>query len=197
MFRLLLALALTIPLVACDSKNSPPPGSGSGPGPGAGSAKRTPLIHKDHAYFGRYEGLSFQNACTGDVGCYRGGCGSEVCSAEQGVNSTCEVLSVQIPASAGCGCLDGQCLWFSTDGSTLPAAPDAPVNPPPPDGPACGNKTCATGEKCIEYFGVAGPAGPRFQECGIPCHPQKGGCPEGMTCTTIADGPGPVCRRKA
>lgn len=207
MSRLALALALSTALLACDSntKNSPP---GSKTGPGAGSVQRTPLIHKDHALFGRYEGIAQANACNFDTDCFKGGCGGEVCSAEQGVNTTCEALTVKIPASAGCGCLGNQCTWFTTDGSTLPSAPAAPndgtggggdpppVNPPP-DGATCGNKTCDSGEKCIEYYGVAGPRGPKFHECGIPCHPQKHNCPEGMTCTTIADGPGPVCRRKA
>ncbi len=59
-------------------------------------------------------------------------------------------------------------------------------------GPVCGDKTCAADEQCISYFGIAGPAGPKFQECGIPC--QDGRCPEGKKCQTIADGPGPVCR---
>jgi hypothetical protein len=84
-------------------------------------------------------------------------------------------------------------------------------NPPPveagtatatagPDGPgnlvACGAKTCGAGEECISYYGIAGPRGPEFHECGIRC--TKGapndGCADGKHCTTIADGPGPVCR---
>jgi eight-cysteine-cluster-containing protein len=205
MFRLALVLALSTALLGCDSntKNSPP---GSKTGPDAGSVQRTPLINKNHEFYGRYEGISSQNSCSFDTDCFKGGCGQEVCSAEQGVNTTCEVLSVRIPASAGCGCMNNQCTWFTTDGSTLPSAPSTPPDggngglepaKPPPNGTSCGNKTCATGEKCIEYYGVAGPSGPRFHECGIPCHPQKHNCPEGMTCTTIADGPGPVCRRKA
>ena len=80
-------------------------------------------------------------------------------------------------------------------GQTPPVEGDgkAPAVDPGPGGPACGNKTCAADEQCISYYGVAGPAGPKFQECGIPC--QKGGeCPAGKKCQTIADGPGPVCR---
>ena len=68
----------------------------------------------------------------------------------------------------------------------------APPADPGPGGPACGDKTCAADEQCISYYGIAGPAGPKFQECGIPC--QKGECPAGKVCQTIADGPGPVCR---
>lgn len=207
MLRLVLALALSIPLLGCDAKNNPPgsqSGPGGGGGGGGGGAQRTALIHKDHVLYNRFEGIGNANACQFDTNCFRGGCSQEVCSAEQGVNTTCDALTVQIPASASCGCVANQCTWFSTDGSTLPPATAGsggsgggdPVKPPP-DGAMCGNKTCDSGEKCIEYYGIAGPAGPKFRECGIPCHPQKGNCPEGMTCTTIADGPGPVCRRKA
>jgi hypothetical protein len=81
-----------------------------------------------------------------------------------------------------------------------PGPPPTDPGPPPADpgtvGPACGDKTCAAGEQCISYYGIAGPSGPKFQECGIPCNPRgaNGGCPAGKRCQTIADGPGPVCR---
>ena len=77
-----------------------------------------------------------------------------------------------------------------------PADPVTPPADPGAAGPACGDKTCAAGEQCISYYGIAGPRGPKFQECGIPCDPKQadGGCPEGKRCQTIADGPGPVCR---
>lgn len=196
MLRLAFALVVATSLLGCDSSKNNPPGSKSGPGAGS---SRTPLIHKNHALYARYEGLSQQNACQVDTDCHKGGCSREVCSAEPAVNTTCEVLEVKIPESAGCGCLDNQCLWFTADGNVLPSGGGAnePATPPPPDGASCGNKTCESGEKCIEYYGVAGPAGPHFHECGIPCNPQKSNCPEGMTCTTIADGPGPVCRRRS
>ena len=87
---------------------------------------------------------------------------------------------------------------------STPSTPSTPGDPPPtdpppanpPGGPACGEKTCAADEECISYYGVAGPAGPKFQECGIRCKPDSGsgGCPAGKSCTTIADGPGSVCR---
>ena len=76
--------------------------------------------------------------------------------------------------------------------SSTPADPGTPPADPGAAGPACGDKTCAAGEQCISYYGIAGPRGPKFQECGIPC--PKGDCPEGKRCQTIADGPGPVCR---
>ena len=82
-----------------------------------------------------------------------------------------------------------------TPNTTPPADSGAPADPSGggATGPACGDKTCAADEQCIEYYGVAGPSGPKFKECGIPC-PSGKGCPSGKTCQTIADGPGPVCR---
>jgi hypothetical protein len=45
----------------------------------------------------------------------------------------------------------------------------------------------------VTYYGVAGPRGPEFKTCEMPCG--KGDkCPAGTKCTTIADGPGQVCR---
>ena len=92
----------------------------------------------------------------------------------------------------------------TTPPPATPATPATPETPAPGDpapanpgtGAVCGNKTCAADEECISYYGVAGPAGPKFQECGIRCKAGSGngGCPAGKTCTTISDGPGPVCR---
>ena len=81
-----------------------------------------------------------------------------------------------------------------TPANDTPPGDPSPANPG--TGASCGDKTCGADEECIAYYGVAGPAGPKFQECGIRCKPGSGtgGCPDGKTCTTIADGPGPVCR---
>jgi hypothetical protein len=49
------------------------------------------------------------------------------------------------------------------------------------------------GLACVEYFGIAGPRGPKFTSCEIRCG-ADGKCPDGQKCTTIADGPGQVCR---
>lgn len=80
-------------------------------------------------------------------------------------------------------------------------------NPPPDTAPSddgaddaasdetCGGKgPCTDGKQCIEYFGFAGPSGPKFYSCEIPCADDKNACPEGQQCITIADGPGQVCR---
>ncbi|MGM0577918.1 MAG: hypothetical protein ACQEXJ_19485 [Myxococcota bacterium] len=46
---------------------------------------------------------------------------------------------------------------------------------------------------CVEYYGIAGPSGPTFASCEIPCV-DNADCPTGQSCGTIADGPGDVCR---
>jgi len=56
----------------------------------------------------------------------------------------------------------------------------------------CGaGDACAQGE-CVTYYGIAGPRGPQFKTCEIKCDKGKA-CPSGMTCSTVADGPGQVC----
>ena len=211
--------------LGCDSSSSSsqppkgkplPAGQGSGSskpvggeaggeaGGGAPTATRTPMVAAEHPLYARMEGEGLNNNCTADTECFRGGCGAEICSADASANSTCDVIDASIPASAGCGCVSGHCIWYTTDGATLPMgqAGDSGDEPPKdkdkdkdkePASVTCGEKTCAAGETCIEYYGIAGPNGPRFQSCGIPCGPKRR-CPEGKSCVTIADGPGDVCQ---
>lgn len=60
----------------------------------------------------------------------------------------------------------------------------------------CGGKTCSADQKCVSYYGIAGPRGPQFHDCVIPCKrgTANDGCPSGKSCRTIADGPGDVCQ---
>jgi hypothetical protein len=61
-------------------------------------------------------------------------------------------------------------------------------------GEDCGaDDHCAIGLECVHYFGIAGPSGPEFRTCEVRCDKQQA-CPDGLTCSTIADGPGAVCR---
>ena len=53
---------------------------------------------------------------------------------------------------------------------------------------------CADGLECIEYYGIAGPSGPKFTSCETSCAEDPAKCPDGTACQTIADGPGQVCR---
>jgi hypothetical protein len=64
----------------------------------------------------------------------------------------------------------------------------------PGQGQACAEGKCAAGLSCVEYYGIAGPRGPKFSSCEIRCG-GGGKCPGGQTCVTIADGPGQVCRK--
>lgn len=88
-----------------------------------------------------------------------------------------------------------------------PPAPEPAPEPavPAPAEPAVGaqGEPCADGGGCaaepagllcVEYYGIAGPRGPKFTSCEIPCAQKGATCPEGQSCVTIADGPGQVCR---
>lgn len=57
----------------------------------------------------------------------------------------------------------------------------------PADGP------CSEGLTAVEFYGVAGEAGPLFCVCTIPCKDDPNVCPETTTCTATGDGPGTVC----
>lgn len=77
---------------------------------------------------------------------------------------------------------------------SAPAA--APPTPRPTasakQGEPCPDGVCESGTTCMAYYGIAGPNGPEFKTCEIPC--AKHACPTGQLCVTIADGPGRVCR---
>ena len=77
--------------------------------------------------------------------------------------------------------------------STDPVATDTN----PGMGEKCGEAdACAKGFECVSYYGIAGARGPQFKTCEIRCEMQnkESVCPKGTQCTTIADGPGQVCR---
>lgn len=194
-------LAALVPAApACKSSEPVQPADGNGE-PQTGRVRLVPMGHE---LYSRLEGTTFPNDCSADAGCFRGGCSGEICTAKNDVMGTCDVLPVQIPASARCGCVESECVWWSDGSAQLIETREG--EPPgesqgesqgeshggEPSGAACGETTCAPGEQCIEYYGVAGPRGPKFQTCGIPC--KSGKCPDGKKCVTIADGPGPVCQ---
>lgn len=163
------------------------------------AAARTPLVDQENPHYERLEGKGFDNACGSDANCFEGGCSGEVCSASKEVTTTCEVVPVQLPGDASCGCVDGQCQWWSPSGAKMTGGTPSTTPPPANDGTAaqagklmrCGKETCKPGQVCKEYYGIAGPSGPKFQSCEWTC---KGGCPKGTKCVTVADGPGEVCR---
>jgi hypothetical protein len=131
-----------------------------------------------------------------------GGCSNEGCSAEEGGSSTCE--ADDWPGQGGaCGCVDKQCIWYRDEAAEPPGEPTPAPEPTPPGPPqplqgqglpcdAAGK--CGGGLTCLSYFGIAGPQGPTFTSCEIPCMNAPESCPQGQQCITIADGPGQVCR---
>ncbi len=65
----------------------------------------------------------------------------------------------------------------------------------PTYGEDCGvDDHCAIGLECVHYYGFAGASGPEFRTCEVRCDDKAQACPDGLTCATIADGPGAVCR---
>jgi eight-cysteine-cluster-containing protein len=191
MRNFLLVLGL-LTLAACPKKSeqpadrpdAPPPPSDPPPSqPPPPAEDRAPAVAKDHPLYDRVEGTSFENACEGDGNCVASGCSGEICSAEQ-ANSTCEFPEGGFPKGDACGCVSGQCIWYTRG---APAAG-------PKQGEPCPEGKCGAGLTCVAYYGVAGPKGPKLSSCEIPCADQKTPCPEGQTCVTIADGPGRVCR---
>ena len=64
----------------------------------------------------------------------------------------------------------------------------------PAQGESCSEGKCGKGLTCITYFGIAGPSGPAFTSCEIPCRNPTDHCPKGQKCVTIPDGPGLVCQ---
>lgn len=51
---------------------------------------------------------------------------------------------------------------------------------------------CPSPMQCKSYYGIAGPQIPAFQSCEISCK-INADCPNSLTCSFIADGPGQVC----
>jgi eight-cysteine-cluster-containing protein len=181
----ILALAA---VVACScTSSSKPPAVDPVPQPVTGGT-RTPLLSKDDP---RFEGPTFKNACGADGDCHVGGCSGEVCTAEEGVITTCVVHADQ-PRGASCGCVAGSCVWYTPAEA---APPPGPAGGGAAQGEPCPEGKCSEGLTCLTYYGIAGPSGPAFTSCEIPC--LKGAsCPSGQECITIADGPGQVCRPK-
>jgi eight-cysteine-cluster-containing protein len=193
-----------------DDDGAPPPDGPDRPAPSPTtgepampSGDRTAVVDEDHPLYGRFESSAKPGECKADTDCHVGGCSSEVCSAQEGVVTTCEVLPVRLPPGSACGCVDDTCRWWHPEGAALIDETVSTERPQPKTGEApdsrlvtCDGKTCKPGQECISYYGIAGPQGPRFQSCEWRCVRGKAnsGCPAGTSCVNIADGPGLVCR---
>jgi eight-cysteine-cluster-containing protein len=176
-------LALLALLLAC----SQPANRNHGTSDPVQSAAREAAVAKDSPHYAVFEGPTFKNACAGDGDCKIGGCSGEVCTAEEGVNTTCQVYEDQ-PRDATCGCVSGECIWYRAAGAPTAALPG--------QGEKCPEGKCAEGLTCVSFYGIAGARGPKFTSCEIPCADPSVRCPAGQQCITIADGPGRVCRKK-
>lgn len=73
-----------------------------------GPAADCPAVDPNDSYYGRFEGISFDNTCTTSADCVVGGCSGEVCAAE-GAFTTCELLPY-LPGG-DCGCVNNTCVW--------------------------------------------------------------------------------------
>ena len=102
-------------LLACPKKSEQPPDRPDvpPPPPPPAATDRVPAVAQDHPLHARVEGTSFENDCTEDSQCVKGGCSAEVCSAEE-VTTTCEFPEGGFPKGDDCGCVSGQCIWYTS-----------------------------------------------------------------------------------
>lgn len=180
-------LLLSVVLVfssACPGRGG---GGGVAPPPPPPTATRTPAVSPSSPLYDRVEGAGFANDCASDAACFRAGCSSEVCSAAGDVVTTCEVQAWPQGDGASCGCVAGQCVWYREVGAVEDKQGGVQGTP-------CLEGQCDPGLTCVKYYGIAGPRGPQFTSCEVPCEAPDAVCPPGQACITIADGPGRVCR---
>ena len=90
--------------------------------PPAPEAGRSPAIAPSNPLYSRVEGTTKAGECQDDSACLTGGCSAEVCSSEQ-VQTTCEAREWPTKG-ASCGCVSGQCVWYTGD---EPGAPQSTI----------------------------------------------------------------------
>lgn len=60
--------------------------------------------------------VSLQPECSSDSDCFIGGCSGQLCTAKEGVMSTCEYRAEYgCVKLTSCGCVDRQCGWRQND----------------------------------------------------------------------------------
>ena len=77
-----------------------------------------------------------------------------------------------------------------SNGGTAERLVESPAFDPSKIGVNCaeGQPACAPPTLCVTHYGYAGPSGPAFASCEIPCAGQKP-CPGGTKCIIIGDAP--------
>lgn len=68
-------------------------------------------VYANEIEYSKYEGVESENECSDDSACYTGGCSQEVCSAQNGVTSSCVAVSKK--ENISCKCASNKCLWQS------------------------------------------------------------------------------------
>jgi eight-cysteine-cluster-containing protein len=165
---------------------------------------REPSVSPRDPMYDRYEGTDYVNNCRADADCVTGGCSGEVCTAEPGIATTCELVP---PAPGACGCVSGQCQWYVDACLPPPCRSDADQDGicDDVDGecnldgmqsicdripPACRAGSvpavlngCYTGE-CLTWDACSPAVPPVGQACGgfagLPC-------PRGQACVDVPD----------
>lgn len=139
-------------LVILGSLGCRPPGASPEP------ERSTPLVHPlwnpQDPHYAAFEAPELPNDCVNDSACQVGGCGSQVCSAQAEVMTTCQALPVSLPPDATCGCLESRCQWYSPSGASPGVAappegtPCEPQEPRCPEGLQCVTVPEGPGEVC-------------------------------------------------
>jgi uncharacterized membrane protein YgcG len=207
----LLLFSFLLALTAC-----PKSGPESGPGPGPGSnppVDPLPATPADAAPTAppaqQHETCSDTIACATGLTCvkFKGIAGNDLASCEipcDRKNPVCptgqkcstvadgpgDVCVTDPGGTTGGGSTGGGGGSTGGSGSTGGGGSTSAL---PKQTEACPDNRCSAGLTCVSYYGIAGKRGPKFTSCEIPC---SGGatCPKGQNCSTIADGPGQVCR---
>ncbi len=142
---------------------------------------------------GEYDACSLESStCPTNADCIAiDGCDSAICiPADEACELSCPnadecVLMESFPLQIGCPGIVPGMQDMTPDGELDLALL----------GTACVDNACPDGLTALTYFGIAGPSGPEFCSCEIPCVDTADVCPTGTSCQTIADGPGEVCVR--
>jgi eight-cysteine-cluster-containing protein len=148
---------------------------------------RLPTVDPKDPLYPRVEGERLDNLCRDDSQCRVGGCSGEVCSAAEGVVTTCEMHRWP-QGESKCGCVKGTCVWYRTEeqGNSASLLPG--------QGEACREGKCPPPLKCVKHSGADASARPEIDSCEIPCAKSGTTCPAGQACADLMEGPVRVCR---